>query len=282
MNASRSASDQCPDRRPWRRPTPRAARRPHRTLTCGRRPPGQEGVPLGQVGLADAGVGRLAHQRGGERVAAADARQHAPLQQLVDGAFELDGDHRGRAAVAPGPPLAQRLEGAARHGVADHRGVAQHRAGVGRQRVDAGGEHGGEVAGEQPAAPSSRAPGASAWRRTRRDAHLGQRAALHQQRDQLGQVERVALRGGEQAVLVGLRQPAAVQVGGEQPGRVRTAQRRQRVSTSASATRVSAPAVRTSSGRPSSSTSTGPVSSGQRDAEGVDASRGWRRAGRRR
>ena len=139
--------------------------------------------------------------------------------------------HRGRPAVRPGAPLAQRLQRAGRHGVADHGGVPQHRPGLGRQRVDPGGEDRGQVPGEQPAAqraghqpPAGRPSGAVAVPPAR-----GQRAALDQQRDQFGQVERVALGGGEQPVGVGLRQLAAAEIGGEQPGRVGAAQRRQRV-----------------------------------------------------
>ncbi len=68
-------------------------------------------------------------------------------------------------AGRPGRPSAQRLERPERHDVADDRGVAQHGPGVRGQRVDAGGQHGGQVPGQQPAAEASRARAASLARR---------------------------------------------------------------------------------------------------------------------
>ncbi len=173
----------------------RAGRRGAATVRGG--PAGQRRVPFGQVGLADSGVRGLPHQRGGEGVTVAGAVQHPPLQQLLDGAFELDRGHRRGPAVPAAPPVAQRLERAGGHRVADDGGVAQHRAGVGGQCVDARGEHRRQVAGEQPAAerPGHQPPAAGGGRRAARARRLsfrdgGQGAALDQQGDQFGQVER--------------------------------------------------------------------------------------------
>ena len=189
----------------------------------------------------------------------AGAAQHAPLRAAPRWRAPArrrpprPGGRRDRRAARAAPPARRR--GTVSPTTAASRSTARASAG---QRVDAGGEHGGEVAGEQPAAqrPGRQPP---APRAVAADAALGQRAALHEQGDQLGEVERVALRGREQPVGRRPRQPAAAEVRGEQPGRVGAAQRRQRVHLGVGE-RVSTPAVRTSSGRPSSSTSTGPVS----------------------
>ncbi len=84
-----------------------------------------------------------------KREATAGAAQHAPLQQLVDGALQLDGGHHRRPAGQPEPAAPREP---ARHDVADDGGVPQHGSGVRRQRVDAGGQDRGQVAGQQPAA----------------------------------------------------------------------------------------------------------------------------------
>ena len=84
-------------------------------------------MPLGQVGLADAGVRGLAQQRRGEGVPAPDAVQHPPLQQLLDGPVEVERGDRGRPPV----PLAQGDERIRRYRVADHGGGPQHGARLG-------------------------------------------------------------------------------------------------------------------------------------------------------
>ena len=149
-----------------------------------------------------------------------------------------------------------RLQRRRRHRVADHRGVAQHRAGVGRQGVDAGGQHGGQVAAEQPARTATAGRAARSGRTAGPPVALtrgmGQRAPLQQQRDQLGQVERDCpgrstaagrcplaaadhRRGSRTAAAPPRRLAAAAAHGPRRP-----------------ASRVSAPAARTISGRPSS------------------------------
>ena len=189
-----------------------------------RRPAGQVRVAVGEVGLADAGVGGLAQQRRDEREPAPDPAQHAPGQQLLDGALQLDRGDRGRR----GRPRRCGVRAAlpARRPARCRRRPSRRAAPRGRRRAARRCGRRAPRPGRGRAARrrASRRPGA------RPAASVGvvrQRAALDQQRDEFGQVERVALGGGEQPVGVGRRQPAAAEVRGEQPGRVGAAQRRQ-------------------------------------------------------
>ena len=152
-------------------------------------------MAFGQVGLADAGIGRLAQQRRHKGVPTSHPTQHATRQQLFDGAVEFGVFGRGRARWSAGAAFAQCLQSPRRYGVADDRRVAQNRARVVRQSIDARGEDGGQVARQQPTAERTGGQAPAAGGRVAADSR--QRAAFHQKRDEFGQVKRVPLGGRE-------------------------------------------------------------------------------------
>jgi hypothetical protein len=109
-----------------------------------------------------------------------------PLQQLVDGPFQLDGGHRTRPGIGRAPALAQRLDDPGRHGVADHGRVPQHRARARSRRASMPvGQHRGQVPGEQLDAIEAGSELPLAGRVRARRAGVSA-AALHQQACQLG------------------------------------------------------------------------------------------------
>ncbi len=165
------------------------------------RPADQPGVPFGQVGLADAGVGGLAHAAAWRRrtrsgCAAASAAAAAPR--------------------SPGPARSRRTRRPSvhvdRHSSRCRRTAASAAAGTVSPTTDASRSTARASAGSasiraaRTAARSrlSSRPASDCGARCQAGARLvAQRAPLQQQRDQFGEVERVALGGGQQPVGVG-------------------------------------------------------------------------------